>query len=463
MSFVIYDVETTGLNRRFDQILHFAAVRTDDKLAPTATLEVRSRLLPYVVPSPKALLLTGTSLEDATSSSRPSHYAMVCEIQRTLSGWSPALFLGYNSIRFDEEFLRQAFYQCLHPTFLTNTNNNARADTLNLMRAVACLRPDVLQVPRDPDGRQIFRLSDLAAANGFASAGAHDAMRDVELTLRLCQRVRDGAPDIWSSFMRFASKQSVIAFIREEPAFGYFDNFDGTRSVRPLTRLGVSQLDGNVHYCLDLTHDVNALRNLTDDELGEVVRARATSPIRRLKVNASPFVCPLWEIGAADLEPTDEDALLRSAQSVQSDEEFVGRLTAAAGASDPTYPQSEHVELQIYGTGWQSDDDVAGCRLFHESPWETRLDIALGLADTRFRRLGRRLVYCERPDLLRSADRAAIDAEVARRVRGGDGTFDWTTLPHALAEIENLIAASPQNEHARLRALQDEMTNWTPG
>ncbi|OYX79642.1 MAG: exodeoxyribonuclease I, partial [Bradyrhizobium sp. 35-63-5] len=105
MSFVIYDVETTGLNRRFDQILHFAAVRTDDKLAPTATLEVRSRLLPYVVPSPKALLLTGTSLEDATSSSRPSHYAMVCEIQRTLSGWSPALFLGYNSIRFDEEFL----------------------------------------------------------------------------------------------------------------------------------------------------------------------------------------------------------------------------------------------------------------------------------------------------------------------------------------------------------------------
>lgn len=463
MSFVIYDVETTGLNRRFDQILHFAAIRTDDTLAPTATLEVRSRLLPYVVPSPKALMLTGTSLKDITSPLRPSHYQMVCDIQRTLAGWSPALFLGYNSIRFDEEFLRQAFYQCLHPTFLTNTNNNARADVLNLTRAVACLRPGVLQVPRDSDGRQIFRLSDLAAANGFISMGAHDAMRDVELTLQLCQRVRDEAPDIWSNFTRFASRQSVLAFIREEAAFGYFDNFEGTRSVRPLTLIGVSPLDGNVHYCLDLTHDVDALRRLTDDELGELVRARSASPIRRLKANASPFVCHLWELSADDLEPADEDELMRLAQGVQSDDEFVARLTAAARTTDRTYPPSDHVELQIYGNGWPSNEDVAACRRFHESPWEIRLDIALGLVDLRFRRLGRRLVYFERPDLLRPVDRSAFDAEVARRVRGSDGDFHWMTLPQALAEIEELIAASSEREHESLQSLRKEMMNLGSG
>ena len=460
MSFVIYDVETTGLNRRFDQILHFAAVRTDDTLSPTATIEVRSRLLPYVVPSPKALLLTRTSLRDITDPHRPSHYEMVREIQRTLAAWSPALFLGYNSIRFDEEFLRQAFYQCLHPTFLTNTNNNARADVLNMMRALACLRPGVLQVPRDPEGRQVFRLADLAAANGFASAGAHDAMRDVELTLQLCQRVREGAPDIWSSFMRFASKQAVIAFIREEPAFGYFDNFEGTRSVRPLTRIGISPLDANVHYCLDLTHDVDALRRLTDSELGEAVRARFRSPIRRLKVNASPFVAPLWEIGAVDLEPADEDELMRSAQAVQSDEELVARLVAAARTTDRTYPPSEHVELQIYGAGWPSNDDVVACRHFHESAWESRLEIALGLSDSRLRRLGRRLVYFERPDLLRPVDRSAFDEEVARRVRGGDGEFPWTTLPQAFAEIDELMANSTPSDYGRLRALREEMTGF---
>jgi exodeoxyribonuclease-1 len=388
---------------------------------------------------------------------------MVSEIQRTLTEWSPALFLGYNSIRFDEEFLRQAFYQCLYPTFLTNTNNNARADVLNLMRAVAYLRPEVLRVPRDFDGREIFRLSDLAVANGFVSTGAHDAMRDVELTLQLCQRVREGAPDIWSSFTRFASKQSVLAFLREEAAFGYFDNFGGTRSVRPLTLIGVSSLDANVHYCLDLTHDIDMLRKLTDDELDELLRKGSASPIRRVKANASPFVCHLWELSGNDLAPADEDELMRLAQSIQSDDEFVARLAAAARATDRTYPPSDHVELQIYGGGWPSYDDVAACRRFHESPWEMRLEIALKLADLRFRRLGRRLIYFERPDLLRSDDRSAFDAEVARRVRGGDGDFHWMTLPQALTEIEVLTAASPERDHNRLRALQEEMMNLASG
>ena len=267
------------------------------------------------------------SLKELTSPLRSSHYEMVCEIQRALLGWSPALFLGYNSIYFDEEFLRQAFYQCLHPTFLTNTNGNTRADVLAVIRAVSCLRPGVLHVPRDPDGRQVFRLSDLAAANGLAAAGAHDAMRDVELTLQLCQRcVRGRRYLVKFHAVRFEAGR--LDFIREEPAFGYFDNFDGTRSVRPLTRIGISPLDANVHYCLDLTYDVDALRRLTDEELGERVRAWPAAPIRRLKVNSSPFVCPLWELSGADLEPADESELIRLAQRIQSDDEFVDRLLA---------------------------------------------------------------------------------------------------------------------------------------
>jgi DNA polymerase III epsilon subunit-like protein len=54
VSFVVYDVETTGLNKRFDQILQFGAIRADDDLIPTDRIELRSRLLPNIVPSPKA-------------------------------------------------------------------------------------------------------------------------------------------------------------------------------------------------------------------------------------------------------------------------------------------------------------------------------------------------------------------------------------------------------------------------
>jgi exodeoxyribonuclease-1 len=456
LSFVIYDVETTGLNKRFDQILHFGAVRTDENLVPTAQIELQSRLLPYVVPSPKALLLTGVSLKEITSNARPSHYEMVCEIQKVLLGWSPTVFVGYNSIRFDEEFLRQAFYQCLHPTFLTNTNRNARADALNLMRAVAMLRPGVLIVPRDGAGRLVFRLADLAAANGLAIRQAHDAMHDVELTLQLCQRAREGAPDIWSSFMRFASKAAVVDFIAEETVFGYFDNFGGTRCVRPLTRIAVSPSDQNLHYCLDLTSDIAALRALSDDELAEIVGGY-DSPVRKLKVNGSPFLCPLWELDHDHLAPSDEDELTRLAQSIQADEDFTARLTTAAVSSERTYGPSEHVELQIYGKGWPSDEDVKLCRDFHASPWEHRLEIAMRLSDSRLRRLGRRLVYFERPDLLRGTDRDDFDAEVSKRIGGGEADFPWMTVPRALAELDQLMAAAPAGQRGIIQALRDEL------
>jgi len=48
MSFVFFDAETTGLQQGFDQIVHFAAIRTDNDLNETDRFEARSRLLPHV-------------------------------------------------------------------------------------------------------------------------------------------------------------------------------------------------------------------------------------------------------------------------------------------------------------------------------------------------------------------------------------------------------------------------------
>src|SRR5947209_881150 len=122
MSFVFFDTETTGLKRGFDQILHFAAIRTDTTLNEIARFETRSRLLPHVLPHPSALQTNGLPIARLTDPSLLSHYEMVGEIQRTLLRWSPAVFVGFNSIRFDEEMLRHALFQCLFPAFLTSNH-----------------------------------------------------------------------------------------------------------------------------------------------------------------------------------------------------------------------------------------------------------------------------------------------------------------------------------------------------
>ena len=108
---------------------------------------MRCRLLPHVVPSPEALCVTGISVEQLTDPALPSHYDMVRAIKAKLEAWSPAVFIGHNSMRFDETLLRQALYKTLYDPYLTNTNGNCRLDSLPLLQAVNFFQPGVLSVP----------------------------------------------------------------------------------------------------------------------------------------------------------------------------------------------------------------------------------------------------------------------------------------------------------------------------
>src|SRR5476649_864478 len=63
-TYLFYDIETTGLNKAFDQVLHFAAIRTDLNLKELNRYELRVKLNPDLVPSPQALLTHQISIED---------------------------------------------------------------------------------------------------------------------------------------------------------------------------------------------------------------------------------------------------------------------------------------------------------------------------------------------------------------------------------------------------------------
>lgn len=149
MSLVFYDTETTGIEKFFDQILQFAAIRTNEELEEVDTFAVRCRLLPHIVPAPDAMRVTGVTASQLTDAACPSHYEMVRRVEARLASWSPALFLGWNSIKFDEELLRQAFYKTLHNPYLTNTANNTRTDALRIVQACDLFAPEALVIPTD--------------------------------------------------------------------------------------------------------------------------------------------------------------------------------------------------------------------------------------------------------------------------------------------------------------------------
>ena len=115
-----------------------------------------------------------------------SHYEMLHQLEEKFVKWSPATFSGYNSINFDEEFLRNSFFKTLLDPYLTSRNNNNRGDLLELLRTVEFFFPDTINVPLNNKGKKTFKLDQIAPANSINHL-AHEAFGDVQATKKLEQ------------------------------------------------------------------------------------------------------------------------------------------------------------------------------------------------------------------------------------------------------------------------------------
>jgi exodeoxyribonuclease-1 len=442
MSFVFFDTETTGLKRGFDQILHFAAIRTDADLNEIARFETRSRLLPHVLPHPSALRTNGLPIERLTDTSLSSHYAMVGEVQQTLLAWSPAIFVGFNSIRFDEEMLRHALFQCLFPAFLTSNHRNCRADALSLVMAADAVSPAQLVVPLGAEGRRTFRLALLAAANGVAHTHAHDAMSDVLATVDLCRLVFQRSPELWQRFVRFSNKTTVADFVEAEDGFVLTEFFGGQAYHTATVCIGRDPDQANGRLCLSLGEDVEPLAAMNDVELQSRLSEKP-SPIRRLRINAAPTLTALFDAPDHILNGASIDDVERRARRVKDDAGLRTRLVAAYFASRKPYPLSPHIEERIYN-GFPGPSDEMRMAAFHATPWEERIAIVQSFDDERLLWFGLRLIYFEARSVLPAPLRAEVESRLADQLTG-DGT-GALTYEIALAETDKLLEGTTDSD-----------------
>ena len=449
MSFVFYDTETTGTNTVFDQILQFAAIHTDDELNEIEAIDLRCRLLPHVVPSPEAMQITGLTAAELTQPDLPTHYTMIRAIRGKLLEWSPSLFLGWNSLGFDEHLLRQALYQTLHRPYLTNTGRNCRADALRLARLTVLFAPDALSIPVNEQGVRTFRLHGLATANGYKFRKAHDALDDVRACIHLCRLISENAPEVWSTFLRFTQKSTVLDFLGSELVFCLSDFFSGEVHSWLLGLLGSSPSRKADMLALDLAEDPGELRAMSDEELA----AKFTDNpriVRRIRTNACPFLS--YADDAPDLASAKSlggHELERRAILLRDDPAFRNRLVAAFEQTVRQYQPGLHVEQQIHDA-FMSDADERRLDEFHAAEWENRIAILDNLEDRRLRQLGRRLIFLERPDVLSESLRKEMTAMVARRVIKSENGGGWLCLESAIEDADRLIASATGDEAARL-------------
>ena len=167
-SFLCYDLETFGRDPRRTRIAQFAAIRTDDgaesgRRADQPVLPARRRpaALARRHPDHRHHAAAGAARRPAA---RPRS-SPAC-IERDVAARTPAR-VGYNSIRFDDEFIRYGLYRNFHDAYEREwRNGNSRWDLLDVMRLMHALRPEGMQWPQREDGVPSFKLEHLAAANG---------------------------------------------------------------------------------------------------------------------------------------------------------------------------------------------------------------------------------------------------------------------------------------------------------
>lgn len=193
-TYLFYDTETSGLNVAFDQVLRFAAIRTDESLNELERHQISIRLRPDIIPAPEALLTTGLSVPDLFDGD--------CEFEalatiHALFNTPNTITVGYNNLGFDDELLRFSFYRNFLPPYShQHSNGCGRMDLLPMTVMVRLFRRHWLAWP-EIDGKGTLRLEHLNRENTLARGRAHDAMVDVEATLELARRY-SREPKEWS-------------------------------------------------------------------------------------------------------------------------------------------------------------------------------------------------------------------------------------------------------------------------
>jgi exodeoxyribonuclease-1 len=184
-SFLFYDIETTGLNKAFDQVLQFAAIRTDQQLNEIGRYEVTVRLRPDVAPSPAAVLtnrIPVTQFSDGLC-----EYEAVEQIHR-LMNQPGTISLGYNTMGFDDEFLRFSFHRNLLPPYTHQYKNGCRRMDLFPMAILYRLYKKEVLIWPQIDGKSSLKLEHLSSANRLATGQSHEAIVDVAATVELARR-----------------------------------------------------------------------------------------------------------------------------------------------------------------------------------------------------------------------------------------------------------------------------------
>lgn len=399
MTFYFFDVETSGFRPRDDRIMQFAGQRTDMDLNPKGEPDnLLIKLTSDVLPQPDAVLVHGiTPQKTLAEGISEADFARYLTSQVSVPD---TILVGYNNIRFDNEFIRFILWRNFYDAYEWSYKDNRSIwDLLDVTRMTRALRPEGVKWPFAPDGKPSNKLEDLSKVNKLDHADAHDALSDVNASIALARLLKSKQPKLFDYLLAHRGKNKVAPLVTAGRPIVYTSGRYPSEFNKTTVAVIVAQKDdksGALMY--DLRVDPDAFTDLSAAELAKRWAARGEDvpyfPVKSMGFNRCPAIAPVEVLARDDgYEKLGlrKEAVKKHLEKLQKAKGFGGKLQQALELMWPKRQAGlvanvQKVDGSLY-EGFVPNDDRSKMSVVRAASPEKMSDLKLDFKDERLKLL----------------------------------------------------------------------------
>lgn len=429
--------------------MQFAGQRTDMALNPIGDpVNILLKLSEDILPDPDAVVLTGitpqTTLQDGVTE------VEFLKLFREQIATPDTIFVGYNTVRFDDEFMRYLHYRNYYDAYEWQwQDGRSRWDLLDVVRMTRALRPDGITWPMTDDGKPTNRLELLTQANGLDHEHAHDALNDVLASIAVAKLIKDKQPKLFQWLLDLRDKKAVKQFVEANPTFVYSSGKYGNDVEKTAVVQLVHQDDSKGALVYDLRVDPTEFLTLSPEALAERWRftkdadAPARLPVKTMKYNRCPALSPVGVLRDKSVQErlhVTPEAVNANLAKLRAAPEFLANIVKARDLLDDERgeqwsKEAPAPEAALYAGGFFDDTDRKLMAVVRAADPAELGELIDDFHDPRLREMLPRYKARNFPGALTDEERAAWEAYRYHVLIDGGADSRLAKFMHRLGEL----------------------------
>lgn len=412
--------------------MQFAGQRTDLELKPVGEpVNLLIKLTDDILPDVDATLITGITPQ-MTIADGLTEAEFLHEFENNVA-IPGTIFVGFNTIRFDDEFMRCLHYRNFYDPYEWQwQDDRGKWDLLDVVRMTRALRPEGIKWPFDINGKPTNRLELLTALNKLSHENAHDALSDVNATIEVARLIQNKQSKLFDYLFSMRDKTKLAELVESGEPFVYTSGqysgeFEKTTVV---VHVCPHPKHNGSAFVYDLRHDPTEFKDMTPEQLAEKWRWKKDSdeprlPVKKIQYNHMPAVAPMGVLDDASRErlKIDLNVIKRNLAVLRNIKDLAGRLCEASELLEKKQQTrlvstDKDVDSCIYD-GFFNGPDKNAMRVVRAARAEELGNLGLNFDDNRLEALLPLYKARNYPKLMTNEERAEWEKFRARKLFDG--------------------------------------------